>query len=351
MRPLLRPALRPYSVFRASRNAAWCQQDGVTIRLFHASRPNQIINEAVVLAHGLLEGVHSVSSLPWIASIPLAAVFVRLTIATPLQLWSLSNIRKQHRLQPLSIAWGRYYQSLVLNSARADGRYIGPATAHAQSHPLLLKKMRLLFKNGKVYWWARFVPLLQLPVWLTMMESIRRMTGMSGGLLSVVQGWIEKSPTAPRIPIEQSFSTEGALWFTDLLAADPYGVLPIILSAAVFTNVTWGWKVLTPEQIAKLPLRKQRISARAYGILKRSFQFSALLLWPVMTYSEIPAGMLIYWISSTVFATVQSKLIPKVLPGKEVLTTSPMKYAGQLEGDSKVSPVERISKIKTLSGP
>lgn len=355
MRPLLRPALKPCSAVRAPPSAARYRQDGASIRHFHASRPNQLINEAVVLAHDLLDGVHSVTGLPWAASIPLTAILVRLTIATPLQIWSVSNARKIQKLSPLMVAWGKLYQGSVLNAARANGLYISPGVAQTQANMLFEKKRKAMYKRWKVLWWTRYMPLLQLPVWLAMMESIRRMVGMSGGLLSIVQGWVEGSPTAPNIPVVQSFSTEGALWFTDLLAADPYGALPVILSAAVFTNVTWGWKVKTPEEIAKMHFRRQRILARVSGILKRSFQFSALLLWPVMTYSEIPAGMLIYWISSTVFATAQTQIIPKVLPGKPLLTIHPEKFAGQLELDPKASeseqPVGRISKIKTLSSP
>ncbi|KAI1913888.1 hypothetical protein LOZ53_002542 [Ophidiomyces ophidiicola] len=187
--------------------------------------------------------------------------------------------------------------------------------AETVSQLQLRLKAKELHKRWKIRPWIQRIPLIQFPVWLAMMESIRRMVGMSGGLLSIVQGWVETFPEAPQIAVQQSMSSEGALWFSDLLATDPYGILPALLSAVVFTNISIGWKSASAEEISNMRFRKQRIKARALGIFKRTLQMSALLLWPVMTFQEVPAGMLIYWISSTIFATIQTKSFSLLLKG------------------------------------
>ncbi|WEW55418.1 hypothetical protein PRK78_000849 [Emydomyces testavorans] len=315
-----------------------------------------MINEAVLLAHNLLEGVHSATGLPWAASIPLTAVLVRLTVAMPLQVWALSHSRRMKKLDPLLIGWGRFFQGAVMADATKNRIFLTPRAAELQSQRLLRKKRKELYKRWKIHRWTRYAPWFQLPVWLAMMESIRRMVGTSGGLLSIIQSWVEKSPNTLNVPIDQSLSTEGALWFPDLLAADPHGVLPVILAATVFTNVTWGWKTKTPEEISKLPYKKEKIMAHGLGVLKRTFQASALLLWPVMTMSQVPAGMLIYWISSTLFATAQTQTLPKMLGAKPMPTPCTEKAAAFLHGSESKSEssaskdLGRTStKIKTLT--
>ncbi|EAS32999.3 membrane insertase COX18 [Coccidioides immitis RS] len=334
-----------------------CRSYRDRVRHFHSSRPNQIINETVVLAHNALESVHSVTGLPWAVSIPLTAVLVRLTIAMPFQIWSLSHSSKMKKLNPLVVGWGRYFQGAVLTKAAVNRAYISPNAAEIQSQLLLRKKTKELYKRWKIRPWTRFAPLFQLPVWLTMMESMRRMVGMTGGLLSIVQGWLEKHPEAPNVPMVPSLYTEGALWFPDLLAADPYCALPVILSAAVFTNVTWGWKIKKREDIPKLPTRKERIAAHTMRVLKRAFQASALFLCPVMIASEVPAGMLIYWISSTLFATAQTKALPKIISTKSIPAPCKEKAVAvviggevktQLSGFENLG--EKPTKIKTFTG-
>ncbi|KAI1923386.1 hypothetical protein LOZ65_003261 [Ophidiomyces ophidiicola] len=284
-------------------------------RQFHASRPNQLINETVVIAHNVLEAVHAATGLSWAVSIPLTAILVRFAVATPLQYWAFSHARKLKIIQPLYISWGHAIIDNTLTAAAKEGRYMPPKMAETVSQLQLRLKAKELHKRWKIRPWIQRIPLIQFPVWLAMMESIRRMVGMSGGLLSIVQGWVETFPEAPQIAIQQSMSSEGALWFSDLLATDPYGILPALLSAVVFTNISIGWKSASPEEISNMRFRKQRIKARALGIFKRTLQMSALLLWPVMTFQEVPAGMLIYWISSTIFATIQTKSFSLLLKG------------------------------------
>ena len=48
------------------------------------------------------------------------------------------------------------------------------------------------------------------------------------------------------VPLEDSLSTGGALWFSDLLAPDPFFILPTILSSAMFASI----EVLLPASMS-----------------------------------------------------------------------------------------------------
>ncbi|EFE32935.1 mitochondrial export translocase Oxa2, putative [Trichophyton benhamiae CBS 112371] len=285
-------------------------------RNFHASNPNQIIDTSVLVAHDVIQGFHSISGLPWVLSIPITAITVRCCVALPLQVWSILKAQQLQKLNPLLLTWSRVCQKKAMDEAIMEGRHLFPKAIEVSWQQDFKIKRKELYKRWKIRPWAGYASILQLPVWLAMMESLRRMVGMSGGLLSIIQSWIEsKVDGAPIIEIEPSMAMEGALWFPDLLVADPIHVLPVVLAASMFTNVTWGWKVKSAAEISKLQ-RSEAIRERSFKILKRVLQGLSIWLAPVMIYSQAPAGLLIYWISSSTFATAQTQIVRRVMRTK-----------------------------------
>lgn len=318
----MRPSLlsRPFHFRLRSRGAfGRCEASrtkALQIRHFHPTRPARFIDESVLIAHSLLQGVHSVTNLPWVASIPLTAIIVRTVVAMPLQLWAISHRRTQTKLSPVLIAWGRLHQQNVMAKAKEEGEHLGPVLAQRQVDRRWKKTTRDLYKRWRVRPWANYVPFLQLPVWLSVMESIRWMVDGPGGILRWFQSWVQTvdtESTTALIPVAESMSTEGALWFQNLLVADPTWILPVMLSATVFTNITLGWKVTSKEALADMP-RQQARRQRALKGLRTGLQIMACSLAPVMIQAEIPAGLLVYWISSTLFATAQTQVLLKAMP-------------------------------------
>ncbi|EGD91168.2 hypothetical protein H112_00968 [Trichophyton rubrum D6] len=310
MRPRLGfPALRSFRCGRVSIAAP-------SRRNFHASNPNRIIDSSILVAHDVIQGFHSITGLPWVLSIPLTAITVRCCVALPLQIWSILKTRQLQRLNPLLLTWSRVCQKKAMDEAIMKGRHLFPKTIEASWQQDFKLKRKELYKRWKIRPWASYASILQLPVWLAMMESLRRMVGMSGGLLSIIQSWIESKVDGARIiEVEPSMAIEGALWFPDLLIGDPTHALPVILAATMFTNVTWGWKVKSAAEISKLQ-RSEAIRERAFKILKRVLQGLSIWLAPVMIYSQAPAGLLIYWISSSTFATAQTQIVRRVMQTK-----------------------------------
>ena len=100
---------------------------------------------------------------------------------------------------------------------------------------------------------------------------------MNGGLLSILQSWVESTGGGTTVLLEQSMSAEGAFWFPDLLAPDPIHILPVFLSVTLFTSITWGWKVPSHEEMRRMSVMEyyRQLSMK---FLKRTLQVIACSL-------------------------------------------------------------------------
>ena len=92
---------------------------------------------------------------------------------------------------------------------------------------------RELIKLKRKELWIECISLIRFPIWLSMMETIRRMTGTGKQVpgLGLTDGLI---------PMEPSLATEGLLWIDDLSAPDPSLVLPFALSGIMFVTYIFG---------------------------------------------------------------------------------------------------------------
>ena len=154
-----------------------------------------------------------------------------------------------------------------------------------------------------------FLGLTQVPVFLVAMETVRKMCGANQGILGMVLG--SGSPTSEEgareavanagtgIGVEESFATEGALWFPNLLLPDPHLVLPFILSASILLNL-FGHK--TPK--VALGVWRTRL-IRGMGI-------AAIAMGPIMI--NVPSAMVLYWISSSLMAFGQAVVLEWLMP-------------------------------------
>lgn len=169
---------------------------------------------------------------------------------------------------------------------------------------------------------------MQLPVFLVVIETLRKMCGMHGGLLGLfsewyfkpaeislehgIEGWAD-GPLQPStlpfkqadhsvvIPFEQSLATEGALWFPDLLVPDPLLILPFALSGTMFFNIYYQ------STLAK-GTTESKWQARIQNILK----IVALAVGPLTL--NVPSGILLFWISSSLCAVGSNIALEAYLP-------------------------------------
>lgn len=301
--------IMPINSLRALRNPRISARQ---IRHFHPTRPAFLVNEVLNASAGFIQAVHSFSCLPWVASIPLTALIIRMTVGMPLQMYSKIQARKELDIAPIMTSWRHQYQAQIrkdVNRSSEDPMMAGQANAELLK--MIKAKKRALDKVWGIHRFWKPVPFLQLPVWLSIMESLRAMSGNSSGLvpwlLSLTRGSSDISLAA-----EPSLATEGGLWFPDLLAGDPTGILPIFLAGSVITNIRTGWKVPSFKEIASLP-RPERIRLISSRLLKLLLQTLALYVGAASYVYQMPCALMIYWITSTNLATTQSLFLDKFM--------------------------------------
>jgi inner membrane protein COX18 len=136
------------------------------------------------------------------------------------------------------------------------------------------------------------------------------MCGNTRGLLPYLFPFLIADPAhagimGARLATEPTFATEGAFWFPDLLAGDPTGVLPVLLSASILTNVLSGWKTHRLTDLWDLP-KMELTRAMTTKTLKGFVVLLAMHIGVLAYMTGMPAGLIIYWIASTTTASLQT---------------------------------------------
>ncbi|KKA21491.1 hypothetical protein T310_4449 [Rasamsonia emersonii CBS 393.64] len=236
---------------------------------------------------------------------------------------------------------------------RAKERYqelILPIQAQSLLRKNVRQKVADLFKRRKVNKYWRFIPFLQMPIWLSLMEGLRAMCGNDKSLISYL---LTSSSTTPEQSItsvlEPSLATEGALWFPDLLAGDPTGVLPITLGLSILLNVSTGWRTPSFGEISDYP-RNEMLQHLTFRLLKGGMQTLAIYIGLSAYLTGMPAGLMIYWITSTNIATLQSLFLDKYMFAIKPLKPWTKMYVGILR-PGEVKPPSKTDREHTLPGP
>jgi inner membrane protein COX18 len=288
-------------------------------RAFHASPKPQFVDGLVSGTHEILSGIHSISGLPWAYTIPLAALGVRAVLILPLTLYTRRRLQRQASLNPLLHAWMYHIRAKNMQTSAT----MGPKMVESISKKEFRTKQRELFSRWGCQTWKQYLPMLQIPVWVVISDTIRKMSGHSEGLLSFLasllpKGWTSNVDAAPNatlatmtdgqvglvpvssVGIEPGFATEGMLWFPDLLSSDPMLLMPFILSGVMLWNIK-PWKFTNSKQ----PWR--RGFTKGLGLL-------SLMVIPVTL--QVPSALLLYWISSASLGGLQAALLDKFMPIK-----------------------------------
>ena len=291
-------------------------------RHFHPTKPTPLIAEVLDVSSSVIHGVHSLTGLPWVCSLPLTAVLVRMTVSMPFQIFTKVQARKEQDIAPLLQSWKLFYQK---NPQTLDNtKPTSPQVAIRQLIVNVKNKQKQLKQefNIRRYWKA--ANLMQLPIWLAFMDSVRNMCGDNRGfwpfINSILHNWRSPEEIYKTIGpgVEPSLATEGALWFQDLLAPDPTGVLPILLTASIMTNIRTGWKTKSSREISELPLNEFRPEVFKVALKNVLYGFAIYLGYAAS--HGMPAAFMVYWLGSTNLATLQTFFLDKYL-----LSGSPLK--------------------------
>lgn len=281
-------------------------------RHFHATQQPQLqwLDVCYHQTYTVLTGLHGLTGLSWVWTLPLTALLIRGLIFVPLGIYTHKNRERIIAVQPLSYAWHHVLQRRVSREYAALGPNQCTKILNAE---MKLKATELRLQMGARSW-KSFLPWLQLPVWLTVVETLRKMSGTHEGLLRLVtknfktpveqdrETTLEALGAPSIVPVEQSFSTEGALWFTDLLVPDPQLILPFLLSGTLFVNIYYQTNFIHAKGITQTKWNRR---------LTNSLKLVALAVGPLTL--QVPSAMLVYWISSSALANAQNVILDRSL--------------------------------------
>lgn len=300
---------------------------GLPKRAFHASasRQDPVLDAILYLPHEMLTLIHT--QVPWYAAIPASAFILRTALVTSLGSWARSLMARYVGLQPLRQALARQKRDEITR----EGNFRTPKEAILRIKQEVKQEVQRLDSRwnvtlrGQIGW-----TLLQIPIFFTLAEVIRKMCGAHDGLLALglsvfkskkdthpvgptdaavaadVAGATKASWTPDGNPIaeipeaadmgvtaavdqhsffEPSLANEGMLWFQDLTVADPTGALPFVVSGLMFSNIYFT-KNTNPND-----------ASMTQKVIRKTLLGVALLVGPFC--QNLPAGLMLYWASST----------------------------------------------------
>ena len=285
-------------------------------RSFHASPRHQYLDGCISLTHNAISGLHQSTGLSWAVTLPLTALIIRTVVTGPLSVYTYKITQRRMAVQPLIFAWQSVVQRKVMQKDRARG----PVVCDKLVRQKMREKTAELYRNWGTQSWKLFLPVLQLPVFLVVIETIRKMCGTHEGLLGLfARPWNEStvetggtgSETLTKflVPIEESLSNEGALWFPDLLMPDPLLALPFILSASMFANIS-------SHRIMSRTLH--RTPSKIQTQLDKILMALALAVGPATL--ALPSAMLVYWTTSSLLALTQTIFLAWYMPSASSFT-------------------------------
>ncbi|KAK3989576.1 60Kd inner membrane protein-domain-containing protein [Cladorrhinum sp. PSN332] len=289
------------------------------------------VDTAIIHTEHALCFIHTSTGTPWYISIPLFALAFTI-LKVPMTIYNTKRRQKMEKLVPLLRA------TQVASNDSLHARLPHAGLIGLTKHHQLQKKTRqqviarFLRDWGTQRWKIFAGTLLPFPFWLLGIEAIRRHCGGPGGLLSLFS-WGMKSDEAQAAAkaaaesttlgagqiqdvvvqgFDPSMLTGGCLWFTDLTAADPYGVLPFALSAVIVLHN----RPRTPNDRALLfgnraNDKKLGRHTRWQVVIARGTLLFGMVIGPVTM--SLPSAMHLYWLSTSLLNQLQTNLVAKAL--------------------------------------
>ena len=269
-------------------------------RGFHATSSCSFV-DIYTPAHSILEYNHFIG-LPWAVAIPVTAGIVFSFTGLPIAYYIHKILQRQRNLDPQLVELRLKLQNQIM---REDAHRTA-AEREKRLDDLFLNSCTTLRKSHNCQHWKLWLVFTKFPIWYVMMETIRRMTGTEEGFVGLVRSVMGKQDSSgfsePSAFVDPSLAAEGVLWFTNLQSADPYLILPFILSAMLFRRARYGGGsidvVFKPrlEDIAKEHAKDPETPNLRKKELRRQRIAEVLALATGPATLQFPSAMLLYWI-------------------------------------------------------
>ncbi|TLD18849.1 mitochondrial inner membrane protein oxa1l-like [Venturia nashicola] len=290
-------------------------------RQFHASpRRNGPAEDLLFVPHGFLVALHD-TGLTWAAVIPVAAISVRLLTLTFFAVPARHEHAKINEIVPLVSA-----QALNIREQTERDMLENPhLLAKKSAQDLYKDRLKILaadlFRQHGVMKKLTFLPILQLPVFLIMAETLRRMMGMQSGFLSTKdtandgESAILSTVTPDSNTLsdasnwyEPTMASEGPYFIMDLTASDPTLILPLAVSGLMLANLRYG-----QHRTSRQGLPRSRFSRTLHNTLMGA----SIMIFPATLH--VPAGFLYYWACTSASSLAADIIMDKMLPLRPVV--------------------------------
>ncbi|XP_041842055.1 mitochondrial inner membrane protein OXA1L isoform X2 [Melanotaenia boesemani] len=212
----------------------------------------------VGLVQNLLEFMHIDLGLPWWGAIVTGTILARLALFPVIVKGQREAAKLNNVLPEMTKLTNR------MNEAKQSGNKFDFAKAYSDLN-LFQKKHDVNPLRGFL------VPLAQAPVFISFFIALRKMA---------------------YLPVP-SLQTGGALWFTDLTAADPFYILPIAVTGTMFLILELG---------AESGIDNPNLRA-----MKTVFRVMPLIILPLTI--NFPTAVFTYWLTSNCFSLGQVALL------------------------------------------
>ncbi|EKG21849.1 Membrane insertion protein OxaA/YidC [Macrophomina phaseolina MS6] len=291
----------------------------------------------------MFEVLHN-CGLSWAVAIPAGAVVVRGLIIMP---WFQIPARKAQQQNAALLPLNHAYAIAMKHRCHQIFYDKGPRVARSKAKMAMAKYNYQLRQRWRAERWRQMLPLATFPIFIGVAEVIRRMCGSRSGLWGIIFGsgsaqaqhpsaealtaagesaaveavdrtadaleavaqWKGSTALPEAVPdsvpisnwLEPSFATEGALWFPNLMLADPNMILPFVVSGLTMATLHRGSK--PPQEGKERP---------AGIILRRILMTGALAIGPLTLH--MPTAILLYWSASTTCAYISHLILDKYYP-------------------------------------
>ena len=309
-----------------------------------------LLDASLQTTHEAIASLHAVTHTPWFLTIPLVALGVNVLFRLPFVIHAQKIAQHRMKLAPLFQAWAQKHFRDVAKDGTPPGRQKAEATLR---HVRTSKK---LYREWGLQQWKMHGSILSFPLWLLVIETVRRMCGGPSGLLGQLFGTKQvdaaepdavpaaESPVAALPPTdvsalstagdgsaletvtsavvlyEPSLTTGGCLWFQDLTIADPYHVLPFALSAVLVANL------IPKSDVARRALfglgpPKTNGAAAAGPVVAQSRMMRGLHRGLLLVSASVgvitlhfPSAIHLYWLASSCVSYLLVKGVNHLMP-------------------------------------
>lgn len=256
--------------------------------------------------------LHDATGLTWAALIPLTAVAVRALCAAMFQLPARQTLAELARLAPIKQATTTLERSRIMRQQPT----LSPIEVGVLAQSTLKGEFRAMHKRWKIETYLRFLPFGQLPVFIFMADVMRRLAGAHGGLLSAITlGVFGGKPDGTEDALSAAsfhpaMCYEGPAFCVDLTAADPTLTLPLAVSGLMLANLWYSGMRSAPYSGA--PVAAVPVTGAGRRFVTGVLTGMAIAAFPLTL--GMPAGVTLYWASSSASALVVNIWLHRLVP-------------------------------------